>query len=140
MCLTKYSVLYSSVVIRRIFYFSLVLAIVAITGFSICILDVNSLLTLFRIEKISRGWSFWSLSITRTSLLSYSSFFFPLVEVGLVELVVLLATLLVGGTEEVGGREVEVEVEEEEEEEEKENDEDGGANVDEERPFFSFSA
>jgi len=86
---------------------------------------------LFYIEKISKGWSFWSLSITRTSLLSYSCFFFPLVEVGLVELVVLLATLLVGGTEEVGGRE--------EEEEEKENDEDGGANVDEERPFFSFS-
>jgi len=127
--------LYSSVVIRRIFCFSLVLAIEAITGFSIYILDVNSLLTLFYIEKISKGWSFWSLSITRTSLLSYSYFFFPLVEVRLVELVVLLATLLVGGTKEVGGRE-----EEEEEEEEKENDEDGGANVDGERPFFSFSA
>jgi len=45
-----------------------------------------------------RGWSFWS--VTRTSPLSYSCFFFPLVEVGLVELVVLLAALLVGGKEE----------------------------------------
>ena len=129
--------MYSSIVVRRIFCFSLVLAIEAITSFSICILDVNSSLTLFRIEKISKGWSFWSLSVIRTSLLSYSYFFFPLVEIGLVELVVLLAALLVGGNKEVGGR-VE-EVEEEEEEEEKENDEDGGAKVEEERPFFSFS-
>ena len=65
----------------------------------------------FRIEKISRGWSFWS--VTRTSPLSYSCFFFPLVEVGLVELVVLLVILLVGGIEEVGGKEEEEEVVEE---------------------------
>ena len=49
---------------------------------------------------MSRGWSFWS--VTRTSPFSYSCFFFPLVEVGLIELVVLLATLLVGGTKETG--------------------------------------
>ena len=61
----------------------------------------------FRIEKISRGWSFWS--ITRTSPLSYSCFFFPLVEVGLIELVVLLVALLVGGIKEVGGKEEEEE-------------------------------
>jgi len=66
---------------------------------------------------MSRGWSF--LSVTRTSLLSCSCFFFFLVEVGLVELVVLLATLLVGGR-----------AEEEEE----------GAKVEAERLFFSFSA
>ena len=66
---------------------------------------------IFRIEKISRGWSFWS--VTRTSPLSYSCFFFPLVEVGLVELVVLLVALLVGGIEEVGGKEEEEEVVEE---------------------------
>ena len=78
----------------------------------------------FRIEKISRDWSFSS--VTRTSLLSYSCFFFPLVEVGLVVLVVLLAVLLVvGGTEVEGGRD---EVEE------------GGAKIEVERPFFSFSA
>jgi len=56
---------------------------------------------------MSRGWSFWS--VTKTSPLSYSCFFFPLVEVGLVELVVLLATLLVEGIEEVGGKEEEEE-------------------------------
>ena len=65
----------------------------------------------FRIEKISRGWSFWS--VTKTSPLSCSCFFFPLVEVGLVELVVLLATLLVEGIEEAGGKEEEEEVVEE---------------------------
>ena len=126
--------MYSSVVVRRIFCFSLVLAIEAITGFSICNLDVNIWLTWFRIEKISRGWSFWSFSITRTSFLSYSCFFFPLVEVGLVELVelvVLLAALLVEGSVEEG--EEEGGVEEFVEEEER-------ANVEEERPFFSFSA
>ena len=87
-------------------------------------------MTLFRIDKISRGWSFWS--VTRTSLLSCSCFFFPLVEVGLVVLAVLLATLLVGGNaeEEGGGEKEEVVVEEE----------GVGAKVEEERPFFSFSA
>jgi hypothetical protein len=40
--LIRKSALYSSVVVRRIFCFSLVLAMVAITGFSICSLDVNS--------------------------------------------------------------------------------------------------
>jgi len=59
---------------------------------------------------MSRGWSFWS--VTRTSPLFYSCFFFPLVEVGLVELVVLLAALLVGGIEEVGGKEEDEVVEE----------------------------
>ncbi len=69
--------------------------------------------------------------MTRTSLLSYSCFFFPLVEVGLVVLAVLLATLLVGGNaeEEGGGEKEEVVVEE-----------GVGAKVEEERPFFSFSA
>jgi hypothetical protein len=60
---------------------------------------------------MSKGWSFWS--VTKTSPLSCSCFFFPLVEVGLVELVVLLATLLVEGIEEVGGNEEEEEVVEE---------------------------
>ena len=73
---------------------------------------------------MSRGWSFWS--VTRTSLLSCSCFFFPLVEVGLVELAVLLATLLVGRTEEEGGEEEVVEK--------------GGAKVEEERPSLSLSA
>jgi len=60
---------------------------------------------------MSRGWSFWS--VTKTSPLSYSCFFFPLVEVGLIELVVLLAALLVEGIEEeVGGKEEEEVVEE----------------------------
>ena len=45
--------------------------------------------------------------MTKTSLLSYSCFFFPLVEVGFVGLVVLLAPLLVEGIEEVGGKEEE---------------------------------
>ena len=40
--LTRKSVLYSSVVIRRIFCFSLVLVIEAITSFSIYSLDINS--------------------------------------------------------------------------------------------------
>ena len=64
----------------------------------------------------------------RTSPLSYSCFFFPLVEVGLVKLALPLAALLVvEGTKEGGGEE-EDEVEE------------GGAKVEAERPFFSFSA
>jgi len=50
--------------------------------------------------------------VTKTSPLSYSCFFFPLVEVGLIELVMLLATLLVEGIEEAGGKEEEVVVEE----------------------------
>ena len=58
LCLIRKSALYSSVVVRRIFCFSLVLVIEARTGFSICKLDVNNWLTLFRIEKMSRGWSF----------------------------------------------------------------------------------
>jgi hypothetical protein len=49
--------------------------------------------------------------VTNTSLLSYSCFFFPLVEVGLIELVVLLAILLVEGIKEVGGKEEEEVVE-----------------------------
>ena len=51
--------------------------------------------------------------MTKTSPLSYSCFFFPLVEVGFVELVVLLASLLVEGIKEVGGKEEEEEVVEE---------------------------
>ncbi len=81
------------------------------TGFFVCSLDVKNWLTLFRIEKISKGWSFWS--VTKTSLLSYSCFFFPLV---------LLVALLVRGKGE----------------EEKENDDEG--KVGGVRPFFSFSA
>jgi hypothetical protein len=72
---------------------------------------------LFRIEKVSRGWSFWS--VTRTSFLCCSCFFLLLVEVGL---------LLDRG--EVGGNKEE---EEEEEEEEGREDVEG-------RPFFSLSA
>ena len=61
---------------------------------------------IFCIEKISRGWPFWS--VIKTSPFSYSCFFFPLVEEGLIELVVLLAALLVEGIEEeVGGKEEE---------------------------------
>ena len=71
--------LYSSVVVKRIFCFPLVLAIEARTGFFTCNFDANSWLTLFRIKKISKGWSFWS--IIRTRLLSYSCFFLLLVEV-----------------------------------------------------------
>ena len=56
--------------------------------------------------------------MTRTSLLSYSCFFFPLVEVGL-----LLSAVLVEGIEEGGG-----------------GGGGGGAEVEEERPCFSFSA
>ena len=70
------------------FYFPLVLAIDAKTGFSTCSFNANNWLTLFRIEKVSRSWSFWS--ITRTSLLSYSCFFLLLVEVELDTLVTLL--------------------------------------------------
>ena len=79
--MTRKSTLYSSVVIRRIFCFPLVLAIDASTGFSTCSFDANSWLTLFRIEKVSRGWSFSS--VIRTSFLSYSCFFLLLVEVEL---------------------------------------------------------
>ena len=71
--------LYSSVVVRRIFCFPLVLAIEARTGFSTCNFNVNSWLILFYIEKTSKGWSFWS--VIRTRLLSYSCFFLLLVEV-----------------------------------------------------------
>ncbi len=79
---------------------------------------------MFRIEKVSRDWSFSS--VIRTSPLSYSCFFFPLVEVGLVKLALPLAALLVvEGTKEGGGEEDEVE--------------EGGANVEAERPLFSFS-
>ena len=102
------------------FCFSLILAIEAITGFSIYNLDVNSWFILFRIERLSKGWSFWS--VTRTSFLSYSCFFFSLVEIGLVGLVTLLVTLPVGGAEKEKEREEE------------------GAKVEAERPFFSFSA
>ena len=70
----------------------------------------------FRIEKTSRDWSFSS--VIRTSLLSCSCFFFPLVEVGLIEPVVLPATLLVVGTEEAGGKEEEGEDEDKDEDEE----------------------
>jgi len=63
------------------FCFPLVLAIDASTSFSTCSFNANSWLTLFRIEKVSRGWSF--LSIIRTSFLSYSCFFLVLVEVEL---------------------------------------------------------
>ena len=116
--MTRKSALYSSVVVRRIFCFPLVLAIDARTGFFTCSFDANSWLTLFRIEKVSRGWSFWS--VIRTSLLSYSCFFLLLVEV---DLGLLLVTLL----EEEG-----VEVEGSDTEEGRE-DEEG-------RSFFSLSA
>jgi len=53
----------------------------ASTSFFTCSFDANSWLTLFRIEKVSRGWSF--LSIIKTSFLSYSCFFLLLVEVEL---------------------------------------------------------
>ena len=39
---TRKSILYSSIVIRRIFYFPLVLAIDASAGFSTCSFDINS--------------------------------------------------------------------------------------------------
>jgi hypothetical protein len=82
-------------------------------------------LIVFHIEKVSKDWSFSS--VIRTSPLSYSCFFFPLVEVGLVKLVVPLAALLVvEGIKEGGGEEDKVE--------------EGGAKVEAERPFFSFSA
>jgi hypothetical protein len=75
-------------------------------------------LIVFRIEKTSREWSFSS--VIRTSLLCCSCFFFPLVEVGLVEPVVLLATLLVVGTKEAGGKEEEEGEDEDEDEDEEE--------------------
>ena len=77
--LTRKSALYSSVVVRRIFCFSLVLAIEARTGFSTCNFEANNWLTLFRVEKTSKGWSFWS--VIRTRLLSCSCFFLLLIEV-----------------------------------------------------------
>ena len=49
--------------------------------------------------------------MTKTSLLSYSCFLFPLVEIGFIGLVVLLAPLLVEGIKEVGGKEKEEVVE-----------------------------
>ena len=61
---------------------------------------------MFRKEKISRGWSFWS--VIRTSLLSYSCFFLLQVEVE-VELGVLLVTLLDEDGNDEGGKEEEVE-------------------------------
>ena len=79
MCLTRKSALYSSVVVRRIFCFPLVLAIEARTGFSTCNFNANSWLTLFHIEKTSKGWSFWS--VIKTRLFSYSCFCLLLVEV-----------------------------------------------------------
>jgi hypothetical protein len=66
----------------------LVLAIDASTGFSTCSFDINSWLTLFRIEKVSKGWSLSS--VIRTSLLSCNCFFLLLVEVELGALVTLL--------------------------------------------------
>ena len=51
------------------------------SGFSTCSFDANSWLTLFRIENVSRGWSFSS--VIRTSFLSCSCFFLLLVEVEL---------------------------------------------------------
>ncbi len=104
--------LYSSIVIRRIFCFPLVLAIKARTGFSIYNFNVNSWVTLFYIEKTSKGWSFWS--IIRTRLLSYSYFFLLLVEVE--------------GGEDIEGIGVEDSSDKEGEKEE------------EERPCFSLSA
>ena len=77
--MTRKSTLYSSVVVRRIFCFPLVLAIDARTGFLTCRFDTNSWLTLFRIEKVFKGWSFWS--VIKTSFLSCSCFFLLLVEV-----------------------------------------------------------
>ena len=53
--LTRKSTLYSSIVVRRIFCFPLVLIIDARTGFSTYNFDTNSWLTWFRIEKVSRG-------------------------------------------------------------------------------------
>ena len=66
-------------IIRRFFSFLLGLTIDAKTGFSTYSLNTNSQLTLFRIKKVSRGWSFWS--IIKTSFLSYSCFFLLLAEV-----------------------------------------------------------
>ena len=63
------------------FCFPLVLAIDASTSFSTCSFDTNSWLTLFRIEKVSKAWSFSS--VIKTSFLSYSYFFLLLVEVEL---------------------------------------------------------
>jgi hypothetical protein len=111
--LTRKSALYSSVVVRRIFCFPLVLAIDASTGFSTCSFNANSWLTLFRIEKISKGWSFSS--VIRTSFLSCSCFFLLLVEVG--------GLLLEGEGDRVG-----------------DSDDKGGREDEEGRSFFSLSA
>jgi len=70
----------------------------ASTGFSTYSFDANSWLTLFRIEKVSKGWSFSS--IIRTSFLSYSCFFLLLVEVEL-----LLEEEGVGDSDNKEGRE-----------------------------------
>ena len=112
--MTRKSALYSSVVVRRIFCFPLVLAIDARTGLFTCRFDTNSWLTLFRIEKVSKGWSFWS--VIKTSFLSCSCFFLLLVEVELGILVTLLEGEGVGDS----------------------NDE--GREGEEGRPFFSLSA
>jgi len=69
-------------------------------------------LTLFRIEKVSKGWSFSS--VIRTSFLSCSCFFLLLVEV----------KLLLEGVEGGGGN----------------DDEEEGGEDEEVRPFFSLSA
>ena len=95
------------------FCFPLVLAIDASTGFSTCSFDANSWLTLFRIVKVSKAWSFSS--VIKTSFLSYSCFFLLLVEV----------ELLLEGE----GVEVEVEGSNKEGREDKEG-----------RSFFSLSA
>ena len=71
--------LYSSVGVKRIFCFPLVLTIKAKTGFFICNFDANNWLTLFCIEKTSKGWSFWS--IIKTKLLSCNCFFLLLVKI-----------------------------------------------------------
>jgi len=77
---------------------------------------------LFRIERVSKNWSFWS--VIKTNLLSYSCFFLLLIEV---ELGALLVTLLEEEEEDI--RSIGVESKEKEEEE---------AEI--EGFFFSFSA
>jgi hypothetical protein len=90
--LTRKSALYSSIVVRRIFCFLLVLAIDASTGFFTYSFDANSWLTLFHIEKVFKDWSFSS--VIKTSFLFCSCFFLLLVEVG--------GLLLEGGGREEG--------------------------------------
>jgi len=74
----------------------------ASTSFSTCSFNANSWLTLFRIEKVSKGWSFSS--VIRTSFLSCSCFFLLLVEVEL-----LLKEEGVGDGDDKEGREDEEE-------------------------------